>query len=63
MSNIFVKAVDGRVVFIPSSTTTVPAKGIDVEDSLFWQRRIDDGDVELSPKSNRTAANADKDNA
>lgn len=62
MSNIFVKSVEGRVVYIPGSTTIVPVKGIDVEDSLFWQRRIDDGDVELATKSNRTA-NADKDNA
>lgn len=58
---ILVKAVEGRTVFVPGSHTVVPEEGIEVEDSSYWLRRIDDGDVELVTKPKRTAAEADKD--
>jgi len=55
---IYVKAVEGRAVFIPNTHNLVPKEGIDVEDSSYWQRRVDDGDVELTTKPK--PAKADK---
>ena len=64
MSKLFIKAVLGRTVFVPGSAAQVPSEGIEVEDSIFWQRRIDDGDVLLAkaPKSQPTGSPG-KDNA
>lgn len=55
---IFVKSVEGREVFIHGTTTIVPSDGIEVEDSSYWQRRLNDGDVELATKPK--TAKADK---
>jgi hypothetical protein len=41
---IFVRPREGLVLRLPEGGT-LPAEGMEVERSLFWDRRIADGDV------------------
>lgn len=45
MTQIFVRPRDGLVLRLPEGAGTLPAEGMEVERSLFWDRRIADGDV------------------
>ncbi len=54
---ITVKAVKGRTVFIPGSLAVVSKAGDRVERNLFWQRRIDDGDVALVTTEQKPPSN------
>lgn len=45
MTQIFVRPRDGLVLRLPEGVGTLPAEGMAVERSLFWDRRIADGDV------------------
>lgn len=49
MQHIFVRPRDGLVLRMPEGFGTLPAEGMEVEDSLYWRRRIADGDVLLGP--------------
>ena len=44
MSEIYVRPANGLVLRMPDGGT-LPAEGMQVEPSLFWQRRLADGDV------------------
>lgn len=45
---IFVRPRDGLVLRMPEGGT-LPAEGMEVARSLFWDRRIADGDVSVVP--------------
>ncbi|EKT4478772.1 DUF2635 domain-containing protein [Pseudomonas putida] len=45
MTLITVYPVDGRVAPDPAMGDTVPAEGRTVELDIYWQRRLNDGDV------------------
>jgi hypothetical protein len=45
MTQIFVRPANGLVLRLPDGAGTLPAEGMEVERSLFWDRRIADGDV------------------
>ncbi|MBC3486721.1 DUF2635 domain-containing protein [Pseudomonas sp. SWRI50] len=45
MTLITVYPVDGRVTPDPAMGDTVPAEGRTVELDIYWQRRLNDGDV------------------
>lgn len=45
MTQITVYPVDGRVTPDPAMGDTVPAEGRAVELDIYWQRRLNDGDV------------------
>ena len=59
MTTIFIRPVEGRRVRLPESTEVVTAE-IAVEDSIYWQRRLADGDVTLVPQGTTTNSNAKK---
>ena len=42
---MIVKPVEGRIVRDPRNFQILPAEGRDVPDTMFWRRRIRDGDV------------------
>ncbi|MDE9473492.1 DUF2635 domain-containing protein [Xenorhabdus bovienii] len=44
---MFVKLVTGRLVRDPVRGTHLPEGCAEVPDSLFWHRRVRDGDVEI----------------
>ncbi|MDC9598730.1 DUF2635 domain-containing protein [Xenorhabdus anantnagensis] len=44
---MFVKPVTGRLVRCPVRGEFLPESGAEVPDTLFWHRRLKDGDVEL----------------
>ncbi|MEX0445211.1 DUF2635 domain-containing protein [Xenorhabdus sp. SGI246] len=44
---MFVKPVAGRSVRDPAKGTHLPEGCTEVPDTLFWHRRVRDGDVEL----------------
>ncbi|WP_046396282.1 DUF2635 domain-containing protein [Photorhabdus laumondii] len=44
---MFVKPVIGRRVRDPVKGTFLPEGCTEVQDSLFWHRRVKDGDVEI----------------
>ncbi|CDG88086.1 DUF2635 domain-containing protein [Xenorhabdus bovienii] len=46
---MFVKPVTGRLVRCPVRGEFLPESGAEVPDTLFWHRRLKDGDVCLSP--------------
>jgi len=45
MTQITVYPVDGRVTPDPAMGDTVPAEGRTVVLDIYWQRRLNDGDV------------------
>lgn len=47
MKQIFVRPANGLLIRLPDGAGHLPAEGMEVEDSLYWQRRIADGDVTL----------------
>lgn len=47
MDRIFIRPATGLVVRMPEGGT-LPAEGMEVEHSLFWRRRLADGDVVLA---------------
>ncbi|MDR1656132.1 MAG: DUF2635 domain-containing protein [Deltaproteobacteria bacterium] len=51
MSLILVKPLDGKRVLNPSQNPPVPLppEGTVVERSIYWDRRVSDGDVEVIP--------------
>lgn len=53
---MFIKPKDGRQVPDPDRGDVLPVEGREVNDQQYWQRRINDGDVELVDKP--TAAHA-----
>ncbi|MDE9517827.1 DUF2635 domain-containing protein [Xenorhabdus bovienii] len=44
---MLVKPVAGRLVRCPVRGEFLPESGAEVPDTLFWHRRLRDGDVEL----------------
>ncbi|PHM60623.1 hypothetical protein Xsto_03822 [Xenorhabdus stockiae] len=44
---MFVKPVAGRLVRCPVKGEPLPDAGAYVPDTLFWHRRVRDGDVEI----------------
>lgn len=60
MKRIFVKPARNMIVREPHNAAALPPEGREVEDSTYWQRRINDGDVFLvTKKSNRNPAPAE----
>ncbi|MDB6374467.1 DUF2635 domain-containing protein [Photorhabdus bodei] len=60
---MFVKPVVGRRVRDPVKGTFLPEGCTEVQDSLFWHRRVRDGDVEIChPHTETKAAKKDKEN-
>ncbi len=56
MRRIFIKPIDGRRPVFPSSRRPVPEKGIEVNTSIYWDRRAADGDLTISdPKPAKPA--------
>lgn len=57
---MFVKPVVGRAVRDPVKGTFLPEEGAEVAESMFWNRRLRDGDVitvdTTSPATKSTAA-------
>lgn len=49
----------GAIVRRPDNTRPLAAKGEPVDWSVYWQRRLDDGDIELVPNSVQEAPAAD----
>lgn len=45
LTKITVKPADGRRVVDPQTRKPLPAEGAEVERSVYWLRRINDGDV------------------
>lgn len=45
MQHIFVRPANGLPIRLPDGAGHLPAGGMQVENSLYWQRRIADGDV------------------
>ncbi|WEL56711.1 DUF2635 domain-containing protein [Pseudomonas kermanshahensis] len=45
MNQVTVYPVDGRVTPDPAMGDTVPPEGRTVELDIYWQRRLNDGDV------------------
>lgn len=51
MTRITVIPGAGRSVPDPQAGDLLPAEGRTVDDSPYWRRRLDDGDVTLKPKT------------
>ncbi len=49
----------GAIVRRPDNTRPLAAKGEPVDWSVYWQRRLGDGDIELVPNSVQEAPTAD----
>lgn len=47
---MYVKPKDGRQVPDPDRGDVLPVEGREVNDQQYWQRRINDGDVEVVEK-------------
>ena len=45
MTQIFVRPANGLLIRLPDGAGHLPAEGMEVENSLYWQRRLADGDV------------------
>ena len=45
---MYVKPKDGRQVPDPDRGDVLPVEGREVNDQQYWQRRIEDGDVEVA---------------
>lgn len=46
--NLFVRSVPGRIIKMPErGFMTVPEEGVEVADSSYYRRAIQDGDIEL----------------
>lgn len=52
---MFVKPVTGRAVRDPVRGKMLPETGATVPDSLFWRRRLRDGDVVIATATTTTA--------
>ncbi len=48
MKTVFIKPINGNVVFDPATKTTVPNDGMVVEKSYYWMRRAAEGGVSIS---------------
>ena len=52
----------GRKVRLPETGEVMPARGMEVAVTAYWQRRIDDGDVQIAvphtPKPSAAAPEA-----
>ena len=48
MPQIRVTPKNGLSVSMPDNKSKLPTDGADVEDSVYWRRRANDGDVEIS---------------
>lgn len=44
---MFVKPAPGRIVRDPVKGTLLPESGAQVPDTIFWCRRLRDGDIEI----------------
>jgi hypothetical protein len=44
---MFVKPAQGLTVRDPVTHKALPPEGMDVSNSTYWHRRLNDGDVEL----------------
>jgi len=55
---MFIKPKDGRQVPDPDRGDVLPVEGREVNDQQYWQRRINDGDVELVDKPTAAPAAA-----
>lgn len=47
---MFVKPKDGISVRDPVKGSPLPAEGAEVPDTIFWRRRLRDGDVSITEK-------------
>jgi len=47
---MFVKPKDGLSVRDPVKGSPLPAEGAEVPDTIFWRRRVRDGDVSITEK-------------
>ncbi|MNH44959.1 hypothetical protein D3C79_1072680 [compost metagenome] len=56
MKQITVYPVDGRVAPDPAMGDTVPAEGRAVTLDIYWQRRLNDGDVTDKPAKAKAKA-------
>lgn len=54
MDRVQLRPAEGRRVRIPESGELLPAEGMEVEMTMYWQRRLADGDAEPVP-AKRTA--------
>lgn len=57
---MYVIPKNGIVIRDPDLKTHLPAEGRDVPDSLFWQRRISDGDVTIGKAPTSKLATSEK---
>lgn len=57
---MFVKPKDGLSVRDPVKGTLLPAEGAEVRDSVFWRRRLRDGDVSVVEKTSATSTSETK---
>ena len=54
---LFLKPKEGLIVMDPDRKDTLPPKGREVESSVYWWRRLRDGDVDLSDKRKEEEGN------
>ncbi|KEA54674.1 MULTISPECIES: DUF2635 domain-containing protein [Mangrovibacter] len=47
---MFVKPKDGLSVRDPVKGSPLPAEGAEVPNTIFWRRRLSDGDVSITEK-------------
>lgn len=52
---MFVKPKDGVSVRDPVKGSPLPAEGAEVPDTIFWRRRLRDGDVSITEKTVTTS--------
>lgn len=57
---MYVKPKDGLSVRDPVKGVALPVEGAEVQDSIFWRRRLRDGDVSIVEKVTETPAVAVK---
>lgn len=50
MAKIFVVPIEGREVINPATGKPIPAGGIEVEESNWWNRRLRHGEVTFGEK-------------
>lgn len=55
---MFIKPIAGRMIFDPDRGDLLPDEGREVTDQQYWQRRIQDGDVEMLIPENDEPATA-----
>lgn len=54
MERIFIRPAPGKVVRDPVTKRALPAEGVSVVPSIFWNRRIKDGSVVVGKKPEKS---------